>query len=269
MKTRSNLHTHSTYCDGKNTLEENIIEAIELNFRSIGFSGHAPSGRRFDSCCMTEETTKKYFSEIESLKQKYKESINIFKGIELEACNPKNYEEVDYSIGSLHFLEVGSSFVSIDDTKDKLKEGIKALGELPFLRMYFEQLLSFSSKINFDIVGHFDLFTKFNEKENIIDETNKKYQDLAINALEVLFKQGKIFEINTGAISRGYRTKVYPAPFILEKLKQWKAPIIISSDAHEKSKIAFFFDETEALLKSMGFKEQVELTTKGFKKISL
>ena len=269
MKTKSNLHTHSTYCDGKNTLEENIKEAIALNFRSIGFSGHAPSGRRYDSCCMTEETKKKYFTELESLKQKYKESIDIFKGIELEACNPKYYSEADYSIGSLHFLKAGSSFISIDDTKDKLKEGINALGELTFLQMYFEQLLSFSSKINFDIVGHFDLYTKFNEQETLIDETNKKYQDLAINALEVLLKQGKIFEINTGAISRGYKKNVYPAFFILEKLKQWKAPIIISSDAHEKTKLAYYFDETETLLKSMGFKEQVELTTTGFTKTSL
>jgi len=269
MKTKSNLHTHSTYCDGKNTIEENIKEAIALNFRSIGFSGHAPSGRRYDSCCMTEETTKKYFAELENLKQKYKNSIDVFKGIELEACNPENFEEADYSIGSLHFLQSGSSFFNIDDTKDKLKAVVNSLGELNFVRMYFEQLLSFSLKINFDIVGHFDLYTKFNEQEVIIDESNKKYQDIAINALEVLFKQGKIFEINTGAISRGYRTSVYPALFLLKKLKDLNAPIILSSDAHEKSKIAFYFEETETLLKSIGFKEEVELTTKGFEKISL
>ncbi|MDD4083354.1 MAG: hypothetical protein PHD05_08245, partial [Sphaerochaetaceae bacterium] len=94
-------------------------------------------------------------------------------------------------------------------------------------------------------------------------------QNIAINALEVLYKQGRIFEINTWAISRGYRKTVYPSLFILKKLKEWKAPIIISSDSHEKSNLSFYFDETQALLKSIGFKEQVELTVKGFKKISL
>ncbi|MFA7107809.1 MAG: histidinol-phosphatase [Sphaerochaetaceae bacterium] len=269
MKIKSNLHTHSTYCDGKNTLEENIKEAIALDFRSIGFSGHANSGISDDTCCMSEETTKKYFSELENLKQKYKEKITVFKGIELEACNPENYLETDYSILSLHFLKTTSSFLSIDDTKEKLKEIIKELGQINFVNLYFDQLLSASSKINFDIVGHFDLYTKFNEQEILIDETNKRYQDIAINALEVLYKQGRIFEINTGAISRGYRKTVYPSLFILKKLKEWKAPIIISSDSHEKSNLSFYFDETQALLKSIGFKEQVELTVKGFKKISL
>jgi len=269
MKTKSNLHTHSTYCDGKSTLEENIKEAIKLNFRSIGFSGHANSGISDDSCCMSEEKTNKYFAELESLKQKYKNQIKVFKGIELEACNPRYYPEVDYSILSLHFLKTPLSFLSIDDTKEKLKKGIKELGELNLVNMYFEQLLSASSKIKFDIVGHFDLYTKFNEQELIIDETNKKYQDITIDALEVLYRQGRIFEINTGAISRGYRKTVYPSFFILKKLKEWNAPIIISSDSHEKSTLAFYFNETEELLKSLGFKEQIELTVKGFEKVSL
>ena len=42
MKYLQNLHTHTTYCDGKNTAEEMVQKAIELGFRSLGFSGHAP-----------------------------------------------------------------------------------------------------------------------------------------------------------------------------------------------------------------------------------
>lgn len=41
MKYISNLHTHTTYCDGKNSIEENILYAIEKNFISLGFSGHS------------------------------------------------------------------------------------------------------------------------------------------------------------------------------------------------------------------------------------
>ena len=42
MKYLQNLHTHTTYCDGKNTAEEMVQKAIELGFKSLGFSGHAP-----------------------------------------------------------------------------------------------------------------------------------------------------------------------------------------------------------------------------------
>ena len=37
----SNLHGHTTYCDGKNRAEEYILAAIEKNFVSVGLSGHS------------------------------------------------------------------------------------------------------------------------------------------------------------------------------------------------------------------------------------
>ena len=41
MKYRQNLHTHTTFCDGKDTPEELIEAAIAKGFDSIGFSGHS------------------------------------------------------------------------------------------------------------------------------------------------------------------------------------------------------------------------------------
>ena len=37
---KQNLHTHSLYCDGKDTIEEMVQEAISRNFDVLGFSGH-------------------------------------------------------------------------------------------------------------------------------------------------------------------------------------------------------------------------------------
>ena len=36
-----NLHTHSIFCDGKNTLEELIQSAIKKGFSVLGFSSHS------------------------------------------------------------------------------------------------------------------------------------------------------------------------------------------------------------------------------------
>ena len=36
-----NLHTHSSFCDGKNTPEEIVNYAIARGFDSIGFSSHS------------------------------------------------------------------------------------------------------------------------------------------------------------------------------------------------------------------------------------
>jgi histidinol phosphatase-like PHP family hydrolase len=38
----SNFHTHSTYCDGKSSMEEHIAKARELKVSHLGFSSHAP-----------------------------------------------------------------------------------------------------------------------------------------------------------------------------------------------------------------------------------
>lgn len=41
MKHLQNLHTHTIYCDGKDTPEEMILAACEKGFTSLGFSGHS------------------------------------------------------------------------------------------------------------------------------------------------------------------------------------------------------------------------------------
>ena len=64
----NNFHTHTRYCDGKNTPEEMVQYALKLGFDSLGFSGHAFT--EFDlSYCMTPEETKQYIDEINALKK--------------------------------------------------------------------------------------------------------------------------------------------------------------------------------------------------------
>lgn len=39
----SNAHTHSTWCDGKDTLEDMAQAAIDLGFTDLGFTCHSPA----------------------------------------------------------------------------------------------------------------------------------------------------------------------------------------------------------------------------------
>ena len=38
---KQNLHTHTVFCDGRDTPEELITHAISLGFESLGFSKHS------------------------------------------------------------------------------------------------------------------------------------------------------------------------------------------------------------------------------------
>ena len=40
-KIKCNYHTHTKYCDGKNTPDEMVQRAIELGFTHLGFSEHS------------------------------------------------------------------------------------------------------------------------------------------------------------------------------------------------------------------------------------
>lgn len=41
MYQKQNLHTHTCFCDGKDTPEEMIQEALKRGFDSLGFSMHS------------------------------------------------------------------------------------------------------------------------------------------------------------------------------------------------------------------------------------
>ena len=92
---------------------------------------------------------------------------------------------------------------------------------------------------------------------------------MAIHYTDRLARTGKIFEVNTGAMSRNYRSAPYPEPFILKRIHELGAPIIISADAHKTQTICHAFDQTERMLKDMGFSEQMRLTPNGFVSVPL
>ena len=92
---------------------------------------------------------------------------------------------------------------------------------------------------------------------------------MSLEALDAVADTDKLFEINTGAIARGYRTSQYPSRFLLERLKERKTKLILTSDCHNRDYLDCYFNEAEALLRSIGINELYELTDDGFKPYSL
>ena len=96
-----------------------------------------------------------------------------------------------------------------------------------------------------DIIGHFDLVTKFIEQAPAFDVHHPRYIRAWQQAADILLKTGKPFEINTGAISRGYRTEPYPSREIRDYIRAHGGKMLLSSDSHRKETIAFRFEEYE------------------------
>ena len=250
-----NLHSHTTYCDGQNTAEEMVLAAIERGFDIFGFSGH--SYLTFDdSWCMSKENTRKYYEEIQLLKAKYKDQITILCGIEQDYLSDTSTDEYDYIIGSVHVIPKNGEYISVDYTAENLIENINKHyngDALSLAEDYFEMIGNVHKKTKCHIVGHFDLLTKFNEKTPIFDTSHPRYIEAAEGALSKLIEANVIFEVNTGAISRGYRTSPYPSKELLIKIKEAGGKVILSSDTHSVKTVDAGYEDAIALLKDCGF----------------
>ena len=238
-----NLHTHTIYCDGKDTPEELVQRAIELGFTAIGFSGHEYTPQDGDFC-MTKEDTQAYIEEVLALKEKYKDQIAVYLGIERDYFGTIDTIPYDYVIGSLHCVEKDGVLMVVDNTEEMMVENVEKYFDgdyRAYVERYYEIIGDVVGKTGATIVGHFDLITKFNEGGKYFDEEAQWYKDAALTALWKVAESKPIFEINTGAMARGYRTKPYPAQFLLEEINQLGCSVILSSDCHNKMDLNYGF----------------------------
>lgn len=248
----SNFHTHSVFCDGKNTLEEIIIAAIEKGFRAIGVSGHGHTD--FDlSYCMKDIDG--YIAQLNALKEKYKDKIEIYVGVEEDAFCPNDRSKFDYIIGSSHYCKVNNEYYAIDSDYEGFKKCLELFNYdvKKMAESYYSAFCEYIQKRKPDIIGHFDLITKYDEIGESLFLKNKEYNEIAEHYVEKAALSGCIFEVNTGAISRGYRSAPYPSKNLLYTLKKADAKLILSSDCHDANFLDCKFEETKKLIREIGF----------------
>ncbi|MBQ8072181.1 MAG: histidinol-phosphatase [Clostridia bacterium] len=237
------LHMHSTFSDGKHPPEEMVAEGIRKGLKRIGLSEH--SFVEMDDASMLPENEEAYRAEMRRLKKKYAGIIEIRCGLERDYYSEEG-PAYDYVIGSVHWVRMPDGHrMCVDWTPEKLEADCRkyfAGDWYALAEAYYQVEADVVRKTKCDIIGHFDLVTKFNERENWFDVSHPRYTAAWQAAAEALLRTGKPFEVNTGAISRGYRTDAYPAKPIRAYLLGRGAKLILSSDAHRKEDIAFAFD---------------------------
>ena len=275
---KANFHTHTLYCDGKNTPEEMILDAISADFDVLGFSGHSYTS--FDEgYCMSREQTEIYCTEIRRLAEKYKDRIQILCGIEQDRYADDSATDFDYAIGSVHaffkpceslpekypggiIAADGGCYIYVDWTAEALEWAVRNLyggDSLSLAEDYYSTLASFSNDPDIQIIGHLDLLTKFEEmlpaegKQPLFDTEHPRYMKAARQAIEALTTAGKIFEINTGAMAKSYRSMPYPSLPLLRMIYEAGGRIMINSDCHAAGKLDCEFELAAELAQKAGF----------------
>ena len=161
---KQDFHVHTTYSDGDNSPEEMILAAIDKGMTKIGISDHSYTW--FDETyCVPKERIAEYKKEIAALREKYKDQIKVLCGVEQDYYSEEPTDDYDYVIGSVHYLKVDDGFAYVDESPELFQKAINESfgGDVyAFAEAYFATVADVVNKTGADIIGHFDLFTKFN-----------------------------------------------------------------------------------------------------------
>ena len=268
-----NLHVHTCFCDGQDTPEALVQEAISLHMEGIGFSAHASTAPCSPEGCLPLEKEAAYKAEILRLKKKYDDQLRIFLGLEFEMysqCDPAGYE---YMIGACHFLKIGDTMINYDEgTPESTQRVIDTWygGDgLAMAEQYYEDFTRITDLQPISIIGHFDIIRSYCRKYHLFDDTSSCYKTAAIESLRTLAKKVPVFELNMSPVISDPLACPFPAPFLLKELAALGGQVVITNDCHTRKYLGYGFDRAVELLSSCGFDAFHILTDQGFQGIKI
>jgi histidinol-phosphatase (PHP family) len=249
--------------------------AAAKGYRILGFSSHSPLPFPNEGN-MELSRLGEYAAEIRRLGREWEgRGLEILLGLEIEwikgLSSPRDElfqaAGLDYSIGSLHFVDLpGSGRFAVDlgledfESHAALYDG-EDVGRAIY-RDYYGQLRELIAEGGFDILGHFDLVKKNNGEGRWFDESSPGYLDEALGAAGTLEGRDVVVEINVGGMSRGKVKEPYPSLPILRELRSLRVRITFSSDAHAPEHLGANLDSARELARAAGY-DSIAVLSKG------
>lgn len=231
-----NFHTHVKRCrHAAGDVEDYIKCALEKGLSQLGFSDHAPFpdfdfGMRMPYCELWE-----YLEEVDAMREKYKDDITIWKGLEIEYLPEyKGYYEELLAKYGVEYLLLGEHFY-----KDAAGENANIYGAHST-----EQCLSYAHSVAegmktgfFKAVAHPDLYM-LNMDE--WDDNCRKAADLIINTAAAT---DTVLEYNANGLRRkqveysdGIRHP-YPHDTFWKMVAETPVRVIVNSDCHNPKEL--------------------------------
>lgn len=286
------IHTHTNFCDGKDDVETMCRAAAEKGLVSIGFSSHAPVGRKTglgpDQWHLAEERLDEYISEVHAAKKRWEGRLEVYLGLEIDfvagRCGPADADfqalPLDYIIGAVHYVASpkNGEFMSVDSPLDYFKPDFERLfdndGE-SLIRAYFEAYKAMLKAGGWDIAGHLDLVKRNNGIFPFFSPESPLYSGLLLEtaalAAETAAAANAVIEVNTGGMNRGSISEPYPSPAALKRLGELNAPLLISADAHRGEDLDGHYEDAVSAMIAAGYRETFIFAGpgRGWKKLSI
>jgi len=247
MLYKTDYHIHTLFSDGRSGPEEYISAATMTGLREIGFSEHINLFVPGQKCNMDPGRTTEYITEIKKLASVSKEisvriglEVDFFPGKEKEISDFVNSFDLDYVIGSVHYI--GETTV---DSGPDFYTG-KNIDEI--YREYFSMVIKAVESGLFDIMGHCDYVRIYGFKPSF--DLYTLYSELASS----LSRHDVAFELNTNGRNRPL-ADFYPDRRYLNIFRENNVPVCVNSDSHFPARVGQHFNEAYELLRDAGFTE--------------
>lgn len=266
----TNYHTHTTFCDGKDTLQAFAESAAAKGFAALGFSTHAAAPGQ-ESWTMQPGRYPEYFAAVTRITEEYAGRLEIYSGMEIDYIpgiqGPSSPDfpdlGLDYTIGGVHIIEVEAqdqpSYCTIDGSEEEFEVILRGRfggDRKALVRHFFSLNRRMIEEHTFDIIAHFDLVKVRNRGNAYYSEDEQWYRDSVMEALEAAARAGVVLEINTGGLSRGKTDSFYPSVWILKEARRLGIPITINADAHTAAGIDAMFPEAADAARAAGYREK-------------
>ena len=263
----TNYHTHFELDDGSGPLSAYVETAVNRGFKVLGFSPHAPLPYP-NEWSMDADGLGYYLKKAAELKSEYADRLEICIGLEIDYVKGESSplrpafgnRPIEYSIGSVHSmrdLQSGGE-LSVDGPVEELEKLLAHSfgGDVKKLVAgYFDLQMEMLEEGGFDILGHCDLIKKRNGGNRFFDQNESWFQSKAMEMLELAARKDVVIEVNTGGLSGGATTEVYPSPRLIAECRRLDIPLTLCADAHRPEHIDFHLRESAQLMKTAGYGE--------------
>ncbi len=245
-------HNHTTFSDGKATVEELVVAAREQGVDELGVSDHLtmhPSGEPV-GWAMSVDDLPAYIDELQANRERSATGgpilrigleVDWFEGSEHVIGNVLAPLPLDYVLGSVHY--VGE--VTIDGSPAVWAKLSQAERD-DVHEEYWRQIKLMAQSGLFGIAAHIDLHKKFGY------QATRDLTPLIDAALDAVAESTMVVELNTAGWHKRC-ADAYPALDILERCRKRDIVVTLSADAHDPAHLLRDFDRGAQRLIEAGY----------------
>lgn len=270
-------HTHSYFClhgSGEES-ERFVLRAIELGYTAYSITEHlplpqellreTPYSQEFKRSLEIREGLDSYIRELERLKKKYQDKIQLLIGVEMDFL-PGHIEHsryllkeygpyLDDGLISVHIMRGAGGWRCVDHSAEDFQEGlIKHYGSYEEAQLAYYYTVQEALEADFGPykpkrIGHLCICNKFQKVLNPEGLVGEKVVNRVSELLAFAGERGYSLDANVAGLFKKHCQEIYTPGWVVEIARKMGVELVYGSDAHAVSEVGRAYDRYLSLIK--------------------